>query len=111
MTTFTRNPGADDRALEAVRAATEVDRFELADNAADMGLVTDEVATQWAVGNALPVEFEAVIAQQPAEDQGKIRRDFLARPKIRRTGALVPVLAALYGLTPVQLDQLFGIEA
>lgn len=97
--------------LAAARAKAELPRFDFAMATAAAGIVTYEVAAQWAAGNQVPTAVQAVIDAMPAEQQGAAVVDVLARPVIRRSGSMMPALAAAYGLSEADLDALFGINA
>lgn len=95
--------------IETLRASAELDRFEFAGAAAAAGFITFAEAAAWAAGNAVPAAVQAIIDQQPAEEQGPIILDVLARPTIRRNAALMPALMAAFQTDDAGVDALFGL--
>lgn len=99
----------EDVPVKDLRASARLDRFEFASRAAEAGFVTYAEAAQWAAGNAVPTAVQAIIDALPPEEQGPATLDVLARPVIRRTGDLMPALAAAFNADDAGLDGLFGI--
>ena len=95
--------------LQRAREAAEMDRFTFATAAAAAGYLSWDEAAQWAAGNAIPATVQAVIDALPAEEQGPVMVDVLARPVIRRAGNLMDGIAAAFGATPEEMDAVFGI--
>jgi len=95
--------------LERARREAVLSRFDFAAAAAQAEFVTFAEAAQWAAGNALPALVQGVIDALPSEEQGPAMLDALARPNIRRNGALMPALAAAFSTNDAGLDALFGI--
>lgn len=105
---------ADQKASEALaeaRAQAQLDRFTFAGRVAEAGFISYPDAAAWAAGNAVPVSVQAIIDTLPEAQRGAVTLDVLARPIIRRTGDLMPALAAAFGTDDAGLDALFGIEA
>lgn len=96
-------------ALQAARDAAVLDRFEFAMAAAQANFITFEEAAQWAAGNAMPAAVQAVLDTLSAAEKGPATLDVLARPVIRRTGNLMPAIAAAFETDDAGLDALFGI--
>ena len=111
--TFTLNiTTAEDRAataLQAARDAAVLDRFEFAIAVARAGHITFDEAAQWAAGNAMPAAVQTILDTLSEAERGPATVDVLARPQIRRTGNLMPALAAAFGVDDAGLDALFGI--
>jgi len=95
--------------LAEARSNAKLDRFEFAGRAAEAGFVTYAEAAQWAAGNAVPAAVQAIIDTLPLGQQGPVTLDVLARPVIRRTGDLMPALAAAFQTNDAGLDALFGL--
>jgi hypothetical protein len=104
-------PPTPEELLQRARAAAEMDRFAFATAAATAGYLSWDEAAQWAAGNAIPAAVQAVIDALPAEEQGPVTIDVLARPVIRRAASLMDAVAAAFGATPEEMDALFGIGA
>lgn len=96
-------------ALAEARADAALDRFEFAQRAALAGYVSFPEAAAWAAGNAVPPPLQALIDGMPEAHRGPVILDVLARPTIRRTGDLMPALAAAFQTDEAGLDALFGI--
>ncbi|WP_299663830.1 hypothetical protein [uncultured Ruegeria sp.] len=97
--------------LEQRRAVAVLSRFDFASAAASATYVTWDEAAQWAAGNSLPAQVQAVIDALPSEQQGPAMLDALARPEIRRNGDLMPALATAFATDDAGLDALFDITA
>jgi hypothetical protein len=95
--------------IEDLRATAQLDRFEFARRAAAAGFITYVEAAQWAAGNLIPSAVQTIIDGLPAEQQGPVTLDVLAIPVIRRTGNLMPALAAAFQTDDAGLDALFGL--
>lgn len=97
-------------ALAEARAEAQLDRFTFADRAAAAGFITYTEAAAWAAGNTVPAAVQVIIDGLPVAEQGPVTLDVLARPMIRRTGSLMPALAAAFAADDADLDALFGID-
>lgn len=95
--------------LAAKRSDAELTRFDFANAVAAAGYVTFTEAAQWAAGNSIPAAVQTVLDALPAEQHGPAMVDVLARPIIRRTGNLMPAIAAAFNTDDAGLDALFGI--
>ena len=104
-------PPTPEELVQRARETAEMDRFTFATAAAAAGYLSWDEAAQWAAGNAIPATVQAVIDALPAEEQGPVMVDVLARPVIRRAGNLMDGIAAAFGATPEEMDALFGIGA
>lgn len=99
-----------DAALTNARNKAELSRFDFAMAAAGAGFVTYAEAAQWAAGNTVPQAVQDIIDTLPAEQQGPVMVDVLARPTIRRMASLMPALAASFNTDDAGIDDLFGIS-
>lgn len=99
------------QALSEAREMAQLDRFDFASRAAQAGYISFIEAAAWAAGNAVPAKVQAIIDTMPAEKQGLIMLDVLARPVMRRNAELMPALAAAFGADDAALDALFGIAS
>lgn len=105
---LTADEGAD-RLLDEARNRAEMDRVSFAIAAARAGYIDYDAAAQWAAGNAMPPAVAAVLDTLSEQEKGPATVDVLARPRIRRTGNLMPAIAAAFGTDDAGLDALFGI--
>lgn len=96
--------------MDEQRAVAVLTRFEFARRAASAGFVTFAEAAAWAAGNAIPAKVQTIIDGLPAEEQGPVTLDVVARPEIRRSGNLMPALAAAFETDDSGLDALFGLQ-
>jgi len=63
-----------------------------------------------AAGNSVPAAVQAVLDTLPEDQRGPALVDVLSRQKIKRTGNLMPAIAAAFQTDDAGLDALFGIE-
>lgn len=103
-------PPSAQEILDQKRAAASLDRFTFATRVAEAGHVSFDEAANWAAGNSMPPGVQAVVAGLSASQRGRATLDVLARPEIRRTGPIIPAIAAAFSLTESDLDALFGIS-
>lgn len=96
--------------LEELRAKAELDRYSFALRVAELEFVSPAEAAQWAAGNAVPANVQAVIDGLPEAEQGAALIQVLAKPIIERTGDLMGPLALAFGTDDVGLDEIFSIE-
>lgn len=102
--------------IEEIRAQTRIPRAKFAIAAAKAGLITEPEAEEWAAGAANPQwvsdAIEAAVAAGviPEEERLGVRIAVRTQDIIGRTDRLLPILADSNGLTPEQVDALFGIN-
>jgi hypothetical protein len=96
-------------ALAARRADAVMDRLDFAKAVAAAGLISYADASDWAAGNMVPAQVQAILDAMPEAGRGPALVDVLAQQHIRRNAALMPALAAAFSLTEQDLDALFGI--
>lgn len=105
---LTADEGAE-HLLDEARNRAEMDRVSFAIAAAEAGYIDYDEAAQWAAGNAIPPAVATVLDTLSEQEKGPATVDVLARPRIRRTGNLMPAIAAAFGTDDAGLDALFGI--
>jgi hypothetical protein len=102
--------------VEQLRAQTRIPRAKFAIAAAKAGLITDAEAEEWAAGAAVPqwvsdaIEAAVTDGAIPEEERLEVRIAVRTQDTIGRTDRLIPILADSKGLTPEQVDALFGIN-
>jgi hypothetical protein len=101
--------------LEELRAQTRIPRAKFAIAAAKAGLITEAEAEEWAAGAANPqwvsdaLEAAVTAGHIPQEERLEVRIAVRTQDTIGRNDLLIPILADSKGLTPEQVDALFGI--
>jgi len=102
--------------LEHIRTQTCIPRAKFAIAAAKAGLITEVEAEEWAAGVANPQwvsdAIEAAVTDGiiPEDERLEVRIAVRTQDTIGRNDRLIPILADNKGLTPEQVDALFGIE-
>ena len=99
-----------DLALSQARDKAEMDRLNFAIRAAQSGYLSFEAAAAWAAGNSVPAAVQGVLDALPEDERGPALIDVLSRQVIKRTGNLMPAIAAAFKTDDAGLDALFGIE-
>jgi hypothetical protein len=99
-----------DLALSQARDKAEMDRLTFAVRAAQNEYLSFEDAAAWAAGNSVPAAVQAVLDTLPEEQRGPALVDVLSRQVIKRTGNLMPAIAAAFQTDDAGLDALFGID-
>jgi hypothetical protein len=99
-----------DLALSQARDKAEMDRLTFATRAAQGEYLTFEEAAAWAAGNSVPAAVQAVLDALPEDERGPALIDVLSRQVIKRTGNLMPAIAAAFQTDNAGLDALFGID-
>jgi len=101
---------------EELRTQTRIPRAKFAIAAAKAGLISDAEAEEWAAGAAVPqwvsdaLETAVADGRVPEEERLPIRIAVRTQDTIGRNDRLIPILADSKGLTPEQVDALFGIN-
>lgn len=102
--------------IEQLRNTTRHPRAKFAIAAAKAGLITEAEAEEWAAGAAVPqwvsdaLEAAVTAGHIPQEERLEVRIAVRTQDTIGRTDRLIPILADNKGLSPEQVDALFGIE-
>jgi len=102
--------------LERDRATTRLPRHKFAIAAAKAGLITEAEAEEWAAGASIPawvsdtIEAAVTAGAIPTKERLPVRVAVRTQDTIGRTDRLIPILADSAGLTPEQVDALFGID-
>jgi hypothetical protein len=99
-----------DLALSQARDKAEMDRLTFATRAAQDEYLSFEEAAAWAAGNSVPAAVQGVLDTLPEDERGPALIDVLSRQVIKRTGNLMPAIAAAFQTDDAGLDALFGIE-
>jgi len=103
-------------AIDDIRASPRIARAKFAIAAAKAGLITEAEAEEWAAGAAVPQwvsdALEAAVAAGhiPQDERLEVRIAVRTQDTIGRMDRLIPILADSKGLTPEQVDALFGIN-
>jgi len=101
--------------IEELRTQTRIPRAKFAIAAAKAGLITEAEAEEWAAGAAVPqwvsdaIEAAVAAGHIPEEERLGVRIAVRTQDTIGRNDRLIPILADSKGLTPEQVDALFGI--
>jgi len=109
--------------LEHIRTQTRTPRAKFAIAAAKAGLITEAEAEEWAAGAEVPqwvsdavpqwvsdaLEAAVTAGHIPEDERLGVRIAVRTQDTIKRTDRLIPILADSAGLTPEQVDALFGI--
>jgi len=109
-----KTPTAEQR-LERARATTHIPRAKFAIAAAKAGLITEAEAEEWAAGAVVPQwvsdALDAAVAAGhiPQDERLEVRIAVRTQDTIGRIDRLIPILAGGKGLTPEQVDALFGL--
>jgi len=102
--------------LEHIRTQTRTPRAKFAIAAAKAGLITEAEAEEWAAGAEVPqwvsdaLEAAVTAGHIPEDERLGVRIAVRTQDTIKRTDRLIPILADSAGLTPEQVDALFGID-
>jgi len=100
---------APELSMEEQREAASMTRDEFAKAAAEAGYISWPEAAQFAAGNAVPAVVQALIDSLPEDQRGPVLVDVLAMAQIKRTGKLMPAIAAAFNADDAALDALYGI--
>lgn len=92
------------------RAAASLDRMTFALRAAQAGFVTFEDAAQWAAGNSLPTQVQAMIDALPEAQRGPALVKVLGARNVNRNDELMPGIIAAFQTNDAGADALFGIS-
>jgi len=110
-----KQPTAEQK-LEHTRTNTRIPRAKFAIAAAKARLITDAEAEEWAAGASVPQWVSDALGAAvtgghiPQEERLEVRIAVRTQDTIGRNDRLIPILADNKGLTPEQVDALFGIE-
>ncbi|TAN82714.1 MAG: hypothetical protein EYR95_18680 [Phormidium sp. SL48-SHIP] len=102
--------------IEEIRAQTRIPRAKFAIAATKAGFITEAEAEEWAAGAANPqwvsdaIEAAVAAGHIPQEERLEVRIAVRTQDTIGRNDRLIPILADSKGLTPEQVDTLFGIN-
>jgi len=101
--------------IDVIRTQTRIPRAKFALAAAKAGLITEAEAEEWAAGSAVPqwvsdaIEAAVTDGRIPEDERLEVRIAVRTQDTIGRNDRLIPILADSKGLTPEQVDALFGI--
>lgn len=102
-----KQPTAEQKLERArTRASLPKDHFILA--ALDAGVLTEADAEEATSG--WPTGWDAFFTGQPTRNRIEAKARWASATTIARTAPLVEALAAYKGLTPEQVDSMFGIN-
>jgi len=102
-----KTPTAEQKLAHArTRASLPKDDFILA--ALDAGVLTEADAEE--ATNGWPTGWDAFFEEQPTRDRIEAKARWASATTIARNAPLIEALAAFKGLTPEQVDALFGIN-
>lgn len=92
------------------REAASLDRMTFALRAAQAGFVTYDDAAQWAAGNSLPTQVQAMIDALPEAQRGPALVKVLGARNVNRNDELMPGIIAAFQTNDAGADALFGIS-
>ena len=101
-----KTPTAEQR-LERARSNASLTKDDFILAALDAGVLSEADAEEATSG--WPTRWNAFFDGQPARDRIKAKARWASTTTVRRNAPLIEALAAFKGLTPEQVDALFGV--
>lgn len=95
--------------IEQLRAAASLPKDDFILAALDAGVLSEYDAEE--ATNGWPTGWNAFFTGQPARDRIEAKARWASAATIARTAPLIEALAAFKGLSPDQVDSMFGINS